>query len=116
MKVFPKTRWGSIKVFQAPCAIFERQEMFTNSNSPFKFPSALILSPNALTVLLVLYENAKNLKGKPKEPEASVRIKQERIQERTGYSKNVIPRAVQELQDKRFIKFEAQRKIGRASC
>jgi DNA-binding MarR family transcriptional regulator/5S rRNA maturation endonuclease (ribonuclease M5) len=110
MKMFKPTRWGSIRVFQAPCAIFHRQEMFPNSNSSLKAPPASIVSPNALAVLLVLYECAKSLKGKPKEPLASVRIKQELLIERTGYSKNIITRAVQELQDKRFIKFEAQRK------
>src|SRR5450755_1972551 len=110
MKVFKKTRWGSIRVFQAPCSIFQRQELFPNSHSSLKAPPALILSPNALTVLLVLYESAKSIQGKPAEPLASVRIKQELLKERTGYSKNIITRAIQDLQDKQFIKFESQRK------
>src|ERR1022692_4193076 len=110
MKMFKPTRWGSIRVFQAPCAIFHRQEMFPNSNSSLKASPALIVSPNALAVLLVLYECAKSLKGKPKEPLASVRIKQELLIERTGYSKNIITGAVENLEDKRFIKFEPQRK------
>jgi DNA-binding MarR family transcriptional regulator/5S rRNA maturation endonuclease (ribonuclease M5) len=110
MKVFKPTRWGSIKVFQAPCAIFQRQALFPNSNSSLRAPQALMLSPNSLTVLLVLYESAKSLHGKSSEPLASVRIKQELLIERTGYSKNIITKAVQSLQDKRFIKFEGQRK------
>lgn len=110
MKLFKPTRWGTIRVFQAPCSIFQRQELFPNSQSSLEAPPALILNANALAVLLVLYEFAKQLMGKPKEPLASVKIKQELLQERTGYSKNVITRALQNLQDNRFIKFEGQRK------
>jgi hypothetical protein len=97
-------------VFQAPCAIFQREQLFGNSNSSLKAAPALIVSPNCLAVLLVVYECAKGLMGKPKEPLASVRIKQKLLTERTGYSKNIISQAVHDLQVKRFIKFECQRK------
>jgi 5S rRNA maturation endonuclease (ribonuclease M5) len=75
-----------------------------------KTPASLTLSPSSLTILLVLYEIAKGLQGKHSDPLASVTIKQKLLIERTGFSKNVITKAAQDLQAKRFIKLAEQRK------
>jgi DNA-binding MarR family transcriptional regulator len=56
-----------------------------------------------VVTVLVLHETAKSLKGRPSEPLASVTIKQKLLIERTGYSKNIITKAVQDLEAKRFI-------------
>jgi len=109
VKVFKPTRWGSIKVFQAPCAIFQSQSLFQDSPSLKPQPS-LTLGPSSLTILLVLYEIAKNLQGKHSDPLASVTIKQKLLIERTGLSKNVPTKAAQELEAKRFIKLSEQRR------
>lgn len=109
MKVFKPTRWGSIKVFQAPCAIFQSQPLFPNSPSLKANPS-LTLSPSSLAILLVLYEVAKGLQGRNSDPFASVTIKQKLLIERTGLSKNVPTKAAQELEAKRFIKLAEQRR------
>jgi len=109
VKVFKPTRWGSIKVFQAPCAIFLSEPLFPNSPS-LKAAPLLTLKPSPLTILLVLYEIAKGLQGKDSDPLASVTVKHELLIERTGVSKNVITRAVRALEAQRFIKLAKQRK------
>jgi 5S rRNA maturation endonuclease (ribonuclease M5) len=58
----------------------------------------------------VLYEIAKGLQGKHSDPLASVTIKQKLLIERTGFSKNVITQAAQNLVAKQFIKRAGQRK------
>ena len=109
VKVFKPTRWGSIKVFQAPCAIFQSEPLFPDSPS-LKTQPSLSLSPSPLTILVVLYETAKGLQGKHADPFASVTIKQKLLIERTGFSKNVITKAAQDLEAKRFIKLAGRRK------
>jgi hypothetical protein len=109
MKRFEQTRWGLIKVFQAPCAVFQSQSVVPNYPI-LKTPKALMLSAPSLAALLVLYETAKSLKGRASEPLASVTIKQKILIERTGFSKNIITQAAQELEDQRFIKLEGQRR------
>jgi 5S rRNA maturation endonuclease (ribonuclease M5) len=108
VKVFKPTRWGSIRVFQAPCAIFQSEPLFPNSQS-LKAAPLLTLGPSPLTILLVIYEIAKGLQGKPSDPVASVTIKHELLIERTGLSKNVITSAVRELEAQRFIKRAGER-------
>ena len=98
MKVFKPIRWGSIKVFQVPCAIFQSEPLFPISPS-LKAKPSLTLRPSPLTILLVLYEIAKSLQGKPSDPVASVTLKQKLLMERTGLSKNVVTSAAQELED-----------------
>jgi 5S rRNA maturation endonuclease (ribonuclease M5) len=61
---------------------------------------------------MVLYEIAKNLQGKQSDPLASVTIKQQLLMERTGLSKNIITRAVRELEAQQFIKLAGQRRKG----
>ena len=109
MKVFKPTRWGSIKIFQAPCAIFQSEPLFPSSPNLKTRPS-LTLRPSPLTILLVLYQIAKGLQGKPSDPVASVTVKHELLIERTGLSKNVITSAVRELEAQQFIKRAEQRK------
>ena len=75
MKSFKKTHWGTIKIFQAPCAIFQAQPPFPSSPS-LKTQPSLTLNSSSLTILLVLYELAKNLQGQKSEPLAGVTIKQ----------------------------------------
>ena len=111
MKVFKPTRWGSIKVFQAPCAIFHSEPLFPSSPS-LKAKPSLTLKPSPLTILLVLYEVAKSLQGKHSEPLASVTIKQKVLMERTGLSKNVITKGLKDLATKQFIKLAEQRRKG----
>jgi DNA-binding MarR family transcriptional regulator/5S rRNA maturation endonuclease (ribonuclease M5) len=106
---FNPTRWGNIKVFQAPCAIFQSQSLFSDSSS-LKAEPSLTISPSSLSILLVLYEIAKNLQGKQSDPLASVTIKQKLLIERTGFSKNIITRAARELEAQRFIKLAEQRR------
>jgi 5S rRNA maturation endonuclease (ribonuclease M5) len=109
---FKPTRWGSIRVFQVPCTIFQAEPLFPNSPI-LKAAPLLTLRPSSLTILLVLYEVAKNLQGKNSDPLASVTIKHELLMERTGLSKNVITSASRELESKRFIKpAEQRRKSG----
>jgi DNA-binding MarR family transcriptional regulator/5S rRNA maturation endonuclease (ribonuclease M5) len=112
VKAFKPTRWGSIRVFQVPCAIFQSEPLFPNSPR-LKTKPLLTLGPSSLTILLVLYEVAKNLQGKQSDPLASVTIKQKLLMERTGLSKNVITRAVRELEAQRFIKNAEQRQRKR---
>ena len=92
--------WGPIRQFQVPCNIFKRDQ--------------LIVGPNALAVLLTLYETAKNRKATDKQEFASLVISQKRLIERTGYSKNVITKAVRELEAASFIRASAgdRRKYG----
>lgn len=106
---FTPARWRSIKVFQMPCAIFQRQPLLPDWPVMKDHPT-LILGASSLAVLMVLYETAKNRRGIESEPFASIKIKQRNIAERTGLSKNVITRATQELEDRNFIKCEGQRK------
>ena len=107
------TRWGSIKVFQVPCAVFQSDPLFPNSPS-LKAAPLLLLEPSPLTFLLVIYEIAKGLKGKQSDPLASVTIKHKLLMERTGLSKNVITSAAQKLEEKRFIKRAEERQ--RKTC
>jgi 5S rRNA maturation endonuclease (ribonuclease M5) len=109
VKVFKPTRWGSIIVFQVPCAIFQSEPLFPNSPN-LKAAPVLTLGPSPLTILLVIYEIAKGLQGKHSDPVASVTIKHELLMERTGLSKNIITSAARELEAKRFIKLAGQRK------
>jgi 5S rRNA maturation endonuclease (ribonuclease M5) len=108
VKIFKPTRWGIIKVFQVPCAVFQSEPLFPNSTS-LKTAPVLTLRPSPLTFLLVLYEVAKNLQGKNSDPLASVTIKQKLLMERTGLSKNIITSAARELEEKRFIKCAGER-------
>ena len=109
MKVFKPTRWGSIRVFQVPCAIFQSEPLFPNSPS-FKAAPLITLGPSPLTILLVIYEIAKGLQGKHSDPVDSVTIKHELLMERTGLSKNIITSGARQLEAKRFIKIAEQRK------
>lgn len=108
LKTFKCTRWGSIRVFQVPCAIFRSEPLFPNSTS-LKAGPLLTLGPSPLTILLVIYEIAKGLQGKHSEPLASVTIKQKLLMERSGLSKNVITSAARELEKKGFIKSTGER-------
>jgi 5S rRNA maturation endonuclease (ribonuclease M5)/DNA-binding MarR family transcriptional regulator len=109
VKVFKPTRWGSIRVFQVPCAIFQSEPLFPN-NPSLKAAPLLTLGPSPLTILLVIYEIAKGLQGKHSDPVASVTIKQTLLMERSGLSKNIITSAVRELEAQQFIKRAEQRK------
>ena len=75
VRKFTKTHWGSLKVFQAPCSIFQRRALLPGC-SVLSQPS-LMLSGSSLAILLVLYEQAKNLQGRPSEPLANVTLKTE---------------------------------------
>ncbi len=71
-----------------------------------------MLGPSPLTVLLVIYEIAKGLRGKHSDPLASVTIKQKLLMERTGLSKNIITSGARQLEAQQFIKLAEQRRNG----
>ena len=89
-------RWGTIKQIHIPHSIIRN--------------GTLILESDALSVLLVLLQISKNKPVREYEPSANVKVGQERLIERTGYSKNVITRAMKELQDNKVIEPVTHRK------
>jgi len=91
-----RNRWGRLKQIQVPNAIIQG--------------GTLALNPYSLAVLLVLLHLNKNRQLRDSQVLASVRVGQEKLIEKTGYSKNIITKAVVELFDKQFIKCLDHRK------
>lgn len=89
-------RWGKIRQIHVPNAIIKN--------------GTITLDSNALSVFLALLQINKNKAVKDYEPFATVKVGQERLMQYTGYSQNVITKAVQGLQDKKFIEPNTHRK------
>src|ERR1035438_2934817 len=83
-----RNRWGKLKQVQVPNAIIQS--------------GTLALNPYSIAVLLVLLHLNKNKQVRDSQCFASVRVGQEKLTEKTGYSKNVITKAVCELEAKQF--------------
>ena len=91
MLYIPHTRWGGIRQICVPSAVFKQ--------------GTLNLSPPALAVLLVLIQIRKH---KPKiarmnETKVTVRVGYKTLIARTGYSQNIITKAIHELTTLQFI-------------
>ena len=109
MKVFKPTRWWSIRVFQAPCAMFQSEPLFPNSLPQIENCTIVNAGRRLSQSCSCSMRLLRAYKGKTK-PLASVTIKQKLLMERTGLSKNIITSAARELEAKRFIKLAEQRK------
>jgi DNA-binding MarR family transcriptional regulator len=96
MKKKYSNRWGTVRQVHIPNSIIKE--------------GTLILESDALSVLLVLLQIHKNKPLKDYDPLANVKVGQERLIERTGYSKNVITRATRGLQKGKFIERVTHRK------
>lgn len=83
-------RWGGIQQIHVPDALFQNK--------------ALVLQANSLAVLLVLLHIYKNKAHTGIQPTiATVRVGQEKLIQRTGYSRNIITKAVEQLENARFV-------------
>lgn len=89
-------RWGTIKQIHIPTSIIR--------------DGTLILEADALSVLLALLQICKNKPIKDCDPIANVKVGQEKLIERTGYTKNVISKAIKGLQGQKFIEPVKHRK------
>lgn len=87
MSRFTSVLWGSLKTFQAPSSLFASNQ--------------LVLSPVALAVHLALLQSARNIRNLA--PFATTNISQKTLMQRTGFSKNRVSDGIKELEDKRFI-------------
>jgi 5S rRNA maturation endonuclease (ribonuclease M5) len=83
-------RWGKLRQVHAPNSLFHDE--------------TLELTAPSVAVLLVFLQLNKGRPLKDDQPLATVRIGQKSLAERTGYSKNVITKAIAELEVKLFIK------------
>lgn len=106
---FKKTLWGTLKIFQVPCSVFEPR-MELQGSSLFSPKPELFLGSSALKVLLVLYDRAKSANAQSSEGFLNFKLKHRDIQERAGLSKNAVTKAVQKLSTGNFMKVEKPRK------
>jgi len=91
-----QNRWGRLQQIHVPTSVFQ--------------DGSLILNTDSLAVFLVLLHIHRNKPRKEYEPLATVKVGQEKLTQRTGYSKNAITNAVKELKQRRFIELIAHRK------
>jgi hypothetical protein len=96
MRTRYKNHWGKIRQVQVPVSLIQN--------------GTIILDSDALAVLLVLLQINKNKAVKDYEPIAKVKVGQDTLMQRTGYSTNVITRAVKGLQNRKFIEPDRHRK------
>jgi DNA-binding MarR family transcriptional regulator len=91
-----QNRWGKLKQIHVPNSIIR--------------DGKLELSSPAIAVLLTLLNQNKNKQVKDKDVIATVRVGQEKLIERTGFKKNTITKAVNELEEKLYLKRVENRK------
>jgi hypothetical protein len=125
MLIIGSNRWGKIRQIYVPSSIFSRTTNKITSRVPAistydsttsnldhlaDYPAsnllndgtlnrALCISPSALSLLLVFLQVHKSWPPRVRAAEvvAKVRIEHEKLMQRTGYTKNIITKAIQEL-------------------
>jgi hypothetical protein len=93
---FRPNYWGRLPHFEIPHCIVQNE--------------MLVLKPSSIAVLLILFDVGKAQQRSNTETYVDVKITQELLMKRSGFSKNVIPNAVQELERKKFIRSSGSRK------
>jgi hypothetical protein len=93
---FRPNYWGKLPQFEIPHSIVQ--------------DGILKVNPDALAVLLVLFEVGKAQQRTRTGSTVQVKVTHDLLMERSGYSKNVIPEAVKELEERDFIRCSASRK------
>ncbi len=93
---FKPNYWGRLSQFEIPHSIVQGNRV--------------ALKPSALSVLLVLFEIGKSKRSRVVGSSVDVKASQELLMERSGSSKNMITGAVEELEQKRFIRRSSSRK------
>jgi hypothetical protein len=98
-KRYEPNYWGTLDQFEVPYAIVQNERLQLNAN--------------ALSVLLVFFQVGKaqqrSAASVPKSP-VDVKIKQDLIAKRSGFSEDTIRKAVRELTQKNFIRVQDTRK------
>src|ERR1700758_2728091 len=95
-KSFKPNYWGRLPQFEVPHSIVQ--------------DGILKVNPAALAVLLVLFEVGKAQQRTKTGSIVQVKVTHDLLIQRSGSSKNVIPKAVKELEQKGFIRCSASRK------
>jgi hypothetical protein len=87
--LFQQNYWGNLSQFELPHCVIQDE--------------ALILTPSALSILLILFEegHAKHTTSAGSPLEVLVDLKE--MMDLSGYSKDVVTKATNELEDKKFI-------------
>src|SRR5262252_1351896 len=92
MLIIRRNRWGGLKQIYVPSTVFNQ--------------GILNLSPAALAVLIVLLQihKLKPSRARDRDHVATVRVGHKTLITRTGYSQNIITKAIKELTALQFIK------------
>lgn len=87
---FRPNYWGRLRQFQVPHGIVKLD--------------TLVLGPSSLVLLLILLKIARGSQQRSRQPLVEVKVTSKYLSEHSGYSKNIITRALKDLCEKGFIK------------